>query len=173
MFGTFYLFNALLFYAGWLTCVISAAKGLALVAPLATLTLGFIHFYFSPCPKKDILDVFLMMGLGFGIETLLTTYPFITYRLPGEYLLGTVPPWILCIYILFALTINHSLAFLESRILIAAILGVIGGIASYSAGVKLGAAEFSDPLNGPFIIGALWGVAIPAFFLLRRLLIKR
>jgi predicted DCC family thiol-disulfide oxidoreductase YuxK len=69
------------------------------------------------------------------------------------------PIWIISLYPLFSLLINHSLSFLKSSPFIAFIVGFIAAPLSYLAGVKMGGALFPHPLLSTWsVIGVLWGL---------------
>ena len=66
------------------------------------------------------------------------------------------------LWVMFALTLNSSLAFLkEQSLIISAILGLIFGPLTYYAGAKLGAAELDASISHIVWLGIAWMLAMP------------
>src|SRR5690349_24079488 len=72
------------------------------------------------------------------------------------------PFWMLSLWIAFATTLNHSLRWLMTRPLAAAVAGAIGGPLAYLAGARLGALTLAEPLMGVALIAVLWACALCA-----------
>ena len=69
------------------------------------------------------------------------------------------PIWIVCIYPLFVLQLNHSLKPFKKNYLLLFALVFFGAPFNYMGGVHLGALIFPHPLNLSFIIiGICWGL---------------
>jgi len=75
---------------------------------------------------------------------------------------GTAPYWIVLLWMLFAATLNLSLAWLKPRPLIAALFGAVGGPAAYVAGAKLGALTLTEPAAALPALAIGWAVLTPA-----------
>jgi hypothetical protein len=77
--------------------------------------------------------------------------------------LGPLSPfWLWMLWVMFALTLNASLAFLkEQSLIISAILGLIFGPLTYYAGAKLGAAELDASISHIVWLGVAWMLAMP------------
>jgi hypothetical protein len=78
--------------------------------------------------------------------------------------LGPLSPfWLWMVWVMFALTLNYSLAFLLNRhLLLSAIAGLLFGPLSYIAGAKLGAAGFDNSLSHLAVLGMIWMLTLPA-----------
>ena len=72
------------------------------------------------------------------------------------------PLWILALWAAFAMTVNHSLAFLKNRPLAALVLGAIGAPLAYLGAARgFGAVEFIAPAwRGVIVLAAGWAVAL-------------
>jgi len=151
------LLNAALFQAGWFACVIGG-NAWSLAAALLLLPLHYLWFDRSPRAWGFILvtaTLGLAMDLGWQQLGLL--------QFNGT-VAGGVPPWLVVLWLFFASTLQHSLAWLQQRLWLAALLGASSGPLSYVAGLNLGAAVSSVPQ---------WQVALamaPAWMLLLPLL---
>jgi hypothetical protein len=78
--------------------------------------------------------------------------------------LGPLSPfWLWMIWVMFALTLNSSLSFLQNKhVFLSAIAGLIFGPLSYLAGVKLGSAGFDNTLPHLVTSGLIWMLVLPA-----------
>jgi hypothetical protein len=72
------------------------------------------------------------------------------------------------LWALLGSTLNHSMAWLQGRWLLAAVLGSVGGLASYEAGVRLGAVEMVDVVACRWSLGLGWALLMPALLALAR-----
>lgn len=148
------LANIVLFQFGWYFSVI-------LQTPYALLwAAGFmlVHYrFFSKLSElKQLLPVTLV---GLCIDTAWHFSPAITFQGPGF----VIPFWLMGLWIIFPMTLNHSLSWLKGRIPLQAILGAVGGGGSYVAGAALGAAEGST--LGLLIVAAFWALWLPLIYL--------
>jgi hypothetical protein len=80
----------------------------------------------------------------------------------GQLVLG-IPLWLVVLWLLFSGTLFHSLAFLQQRLLLAAILGAAAGPLSYLAGMRLGAATSThDAWTVALAMAPAWALLLPA-----------
>ena len=80
------------------------------------------------------------------------------------------PAWILALWITFALTFTQSLAWLQTHLWLAALLGLLGGPLAY-LGASRGwqVVSFADPAwHGLLCLGLGWALATPALAWLAR-----
>ena len=147
----------------WLAAVSGAARGLAWPGILGMLVyaacqLGAAHHY-----KTDLwlMATAIMMGLLF--DSGLIHAGLARYAAPWPST-GLAPAWILALWAAFSLTFTQSLAYLQTRFWLAALLGATGGPLAY-----LGAARgwhvvtFASPSwRALLCLGIGWGLATPA-----------
>ncbi len=150
--------NIVLFQLGWFACILGAAYGFPLLGTSLALAVVAIHLHFTRQMQEAYL-VLIAGVLGLVVDTILITGGWMMFR--AGVVLDPFPPyWMVALWLLFATTLNHSLAWLKSRRLMAAFLGFIGGPLAYYAGAKLGAAEISFP-ESLLAIGTAWAIAMP------------
>lgn len=155
------LANAALFQAGWLAGVLGAANGLwwlglaslAVVAPLQ------IRLH---ADARTAIGVGLVVGVvGAGADIAL--WGFGVLRLSAD--AGPAwlfAPWVLGLWINFALTLRVAFRWLEGRPVVCALLGALGGPVTYGAGAKLGAVTLGDSaVASLLIIAGEWALALP------------
>ena len=70
------------------------------------------------------------------------------------------PIWIVILWILFAITLNHSLAWLKGRTSLAMLFGLMGGPLVYLAGEKLLAVTIASP-NTLIVLAIGWALITP------------
>jgi len=160
------LLNAALFYAGWFACVMGAASGQPeLGVAVAAVAIG-VHLVLTPARTGAVSLILATGAIGFTIDTLLAVVG--TFTFPGSGVMTWLsPPWLVAIWMMFATTLNGSLAWLAERPLLAAALGAVGGPASYGYGARLGAVEMPSSWS-LVVLAVVWAVAMPGLFALRR-----
>ncbi|MCB1690327.1 MAG: DUF2878 domain-containing protein [Halioglobus sp.] len=156
------LLNGLMFNVTWLIIVTTES---ALIAPVAALLHVLIHF--AVMGKGYIeLRVILQVALfgAFVDQILFYLQVFVVSGQPA------LPPlWLTCLWPVLATTLMHAFSGLQNRYLLAALLGGVGGAASFVAGTRLTSVEFDSPFWGPVIIAVLWAVVFPLLLQLPRL----
>lgn len=148
------LANAGLFQIGWFACVLGGNSPWLLLAGAALLA-NALWISRSAAEVRLLLTVCL---LGTCIDSLLLNAGVFEFKQPGV----LIPFWLMVLWALLAITLNHCLAWTARPVWRAIVLGAIGGPLSYYAGQRLGAVQF--PLGlWPTLIGlsALWAGLFP------------
>lgn len=147
------LLNIAIYQLVWFVAVIGG-ESLAWLA----LVLILVHFVLTPLPKTDLVLAVLVLIIGMVVDGTLRQSGFFVFaedRFP-------IPLWLGCIWIALATLFNHSLHWLKKRLVLAGLLGAIGGPIAYLAGGRLGVAEFSLSLPWSITVLALvWGLLVP------------
>ncbi|MDO3385572.1 DUF2878 domain-containing protein [Gilvimarinus sp. SDUM040013] len=145
--------NVLLFQVGWAVAVLLGSKW----ALCYTVTASALHFWKSHSPRFDLLSALLLVVLGIVHDSLLLNSGILII---GE---ARVPPiWLMAIWFLMGLTLNHSLKFIYERWIWSAVLGSMGSVFAYSAGVKLSGASWGVfGFWGLACVAALWVFVLP------------
>jgi len=164
------LVTGIVFYVGWFICIQSGADGYSYFGILFALCLLAAHLMlFSLNPIKELKLVAAVFALGLIIDTAFINFDIIKVKTPNPWSDKITPLWILGAYIIFAMTINHCLKWLSNRKILSCIFGAIGGLASYYAGIRMGAAEFgSMPTVASIVIFTVWGVAFPSIYYINK-----
>jgi hypothetical protein len=153
--------NAIGFQLGWLVCIASVKFDLEAPALLFCSVLVGLHFYFSHTFLSDLKLSFIVFGLGVLIDSSLQYFSVISFY---GWALGPLSPfWLWMVWVMFALTLNYSLAFLQKKhLMLSVLLGLVFGPMSYLAGAKLGAADFDNSLAHLLTLGIIWMLTLPA-----------
>lgn len=156
--------NLLLSQALWLLAVGGAAHGYPWLGPLALLIFALVQLSPRFRARGDALLMGLALPVGFVVDTVMAATGLLRYAspFPDEAL---APVWIVSLWMGFALTFNHSLAYVMRRRWLAIALGAVVGPFSYwLASRTWDAVQFTDSLPVVLLtLGALWGVAMGLF----------
>lgn len=154
--------NALAFQAVWFAFVAGAAHGwwwagFVVLAPFAAWQLAK-----SAWPRADLALVVVAAALGFACDSLFAWSGMLEYATPFPSR-GVAPIWIVGLWVGFALTLNHSLAFLKRRPVVAGVLGAVSGpFAYWIADRAWSAVAIGEPASRTLLALALaWGVMTP------------
>lgn len=155
------LLNSLCYTAGWFWCILFGLQGQSTLAVIGAIFLIVFQLY---CTKikdlglyiQDLLLVVFSVPLGALLEILFTQTHLIHYANTTN----SFPPlWIISLYPLFSLLLNHSLKIIKKHYLASFLLGFLGAPLSYIAGHSLGGLTFPYPLlQTSIMIGICWGL---------------
>ncbi len=167
------LLNFAMFYLGWFACVAGAGRGQLWLGPAVVAVLLMGHLLLARDRVREAMLALTIGLFGFAVDTLQASaglYAFAhTSALPW-----VCPPWMVALWMLFATTLNRSMAWLAGRHRLAAVLGAVCGPLSYVAGARLGAIKLQPnvlvSLTG---IALVWGLAMPALLVIRAVLCQR
>jgi len=159
------LANAVGFQLVWLCCVAGAGSGRAWAGPLAASAFALLTLGFGGHARSDLRLLALALPIGLAFDSSLAALGWIHYAdaWPAMHI---APAWILALWSGFALTLNHSLAFLKQRPALSALFGLVGGPMAYVAAERaFHAVQFAEPQLFPLMALAFgWAVAIPLLF---------
>ena len=153
------LINFLLFQVGWFTAILGAAYGKTTEALIVSTIIILIHLKIIPNRKDDIKLFTYAAIAGFFFDGLIQYNNLILYNNPG-WPYPLTPLWIIILWVMFAMTLNHSLSWLKGRVLLATLFGAIGGPLAYIAGEKLGAITISGSQT-LFVLSIGWAFITP------------
>ena len=157
------------YQAVWFTAVIGAGHGMAWPGVVAMLVYALVQLLCARNWRTDLSLIAVALVFGFLLDGALIRSGLASYSAgwPGRAL---APAWILALWVTFALTFSQSLRYLQTRLGLAALLGLIGGPLAY-----LGAARgwhvvsFAEPSWRALLALAIgWALATPALAWLAR-----
>ena len=154
------LLNAALFQVAWFAAVLGAAKGMPWLGPLTMLPVLGINLTTAENRSGEIKLLVAAGILGFVFDTALVMFG-VFLPVPNLFPRPFSPPWMVCLWLNFAATLNVSLGWLRERYLLAVIFGAIGGPLAYYSGAKLGATMTLPSLGGMLILTLGWGMMTP------------
>lgn len=152
-----------LFYIGWAICLWAVANQMAWLGVLCIAAILAGHFLVSKHRARDGLVVVFSVLSGTLLDSALQSYGLIIYLHPYVTMPWLAPLWITSLYALLAINIDYSLGWLHGRPLLAGMLGGAGAVASYAAGVRIGAATFTSSAT-VYVIGLVWVIFFPLLY---------
>lgn len=155
------ILNLIAFQAGWWICILGAANGSAWVGACAVMISVAVHLYLDANRRRTTL-LYLMAGiLGLVFETLLAALGL--YRFNAHMIAPWLaPPWLIAMWINLATTLPLSLRWMQGKLILAGVLGLLSAPPTYYAGMRLGALEFGpNMMISLSAIGLLYAVTFP------------
>jgi len=154
------LINALGFQTAWWACIAGIGLGLEIPALVYCVVLAGLHLAFAAQPLAEAKLAAIALVTGVLADTLLQMLNVISFY---GWALGTVSPfWLWMLWVLFAMTLNASLSFLQKLPLwLSAVAGLAFGPLTYYAGAQLGAASFDGSLVHLAALALTWMIALP------------
>ena len=154
------LLNAALFQVAWFAAVLGAARGMPWLGPIVMIPILAIHLALQQNRQGELKLLMAAGVLGFLFDTVFIVGGIFT---PLQHLFPRPfsPPWMVCLWLNFAATLNVSMAWLSGRYLLAAAFGAIGGPLAYYSGARLGATEALPTMNGMLLLAVGWGLMTP------------
>ena len=146
----------------WLAAVGGAGNGMPWLGP-AFLLLFAAYQLSPPCRARgDVALMGIALLVGLVVDSIMAATGLARYASPFPFE-WMAPLWILSLWVGFALTFNHSIAYLVSRPWVAAALGGFAGPFSYWVAARAwGAVEFAPPTwPALLVLGLLWALAMP------------
>ena len=153
----------------WFAAVIGAGRGLAWPGVVGMLIYVACQLAVARHWKADLSLLATAAVFGLLLDGGLIHWKLTSYTAPWPSA-AIAPAWILALWITFALTFTQSLAWLQTRLWLAALLGLIGGPLAY-LGASRGwqVVRFADPAwHGLLCLGLGWALATPALAWLAR-----
>jgi hypothetical protein len=153
----------------WFAAVIGAAHGRAWPGVAGMLVFAACQLLLARHWRMDLSLMATALLFGFVLDGGLIRAGLAGYAAgwPG---LAIAPAWILALWMAFSLTFSQSLRYLQSRLWLAAVFGLIGGPVAYSGAARAWhVVTFAAPAwHGLLCLGLGWALATPALAWLAR-----
>lgn len=154
------IINFILFQTAWFVTIFSAAYGNPYFGVLFTLVWVIFHFSFLTNKRnKELLIICITAVMAIAFELAQVLYGFISYPEQAA-LITMVPLWMITLWINLSLTINHSMAWLKGRYILAALFASVAGPLTYVAGERIGAITLHSNMS-LLAISIMWLVSMP------------
>ncbi len=157
------LFNIIGFQLVWFLCVYGASRQTIVPGLIAALVFALVVCYLSTDRTRDVTTLLLALPMGFIMDSVLAKSGLITFThaIPSE---NWAPIWIMCLWLGFSFTLNHSLKSLYAKPIAIFLFGFLGAPLAYSiAAYKFGAMAFTGNLLPALLaIACVWGFGLVA-----------
>jgi hypothetical protein len=168
------LLNVVFFQALWLSCVAGAGMGYAWAGLPVLLIFAAYHAKASAWPRADLALVLFSVVLGVLCDSALIQLGFLRFQqpIPSSEI---APVWIAMLWVGFAMTLNHSMAFFKTRLIAATVFGLLGGpLAYWVANHAWKAVTFTAPDWQVYTaLAVIWAVLTPLLLRIGDWLIRR
>jgi hypothetical protein len=161
------IINFVLFQMLWVACVLGAAN--QLIWPSIVLVIAMLVIFSLPSfkVKNDTFLVFTCLILGFILDSTLAYFNFIDYEF--DYGFSRIAPlWILFLWVGFALTLNHSMAWIFNNAKLGYLLMALGPPLSYISAGKLGAVSINNMLLTSLLVSLSWMLVFKILILVKK-----
>jgi Protein of unknown function (DUF2878) len=154
--------NIVLYQLCWIAFVGGAGKGYWWPGFVVLVPFLIWQLKVSPWPRADLALVLIAAVLGFAMDTAMLQANLLLYSTAVP-LSGIAPIWMVGLWMGFALTLNHSMAFLKRNLVLAVVLGaVFGPLAYWIAARAWSAVHLYDPQWQALVALAIaWGAITP------------
>lgn len=150
------LLNLAIFQIGWIVCVVG---GDIYAAPY-TLLAVVIHQLFLVEHKSEWQIIVIVTFVGCLWDSLMAISGVMVYT--DATLIG-IPLWLVCLWVLFAMTFLHALSWMRHYLWLAAVFAGVFGPLSYWLGDELSSADVGSPvILSLAIMAAGWAILFPA-----------
>jgi hypothetical protein len=163
------ILNFVLFQSLWLSCILGAAHQIIWPAVIIVSSMLLLQLIPSYRHKNDGMFLYICIVMGFLLDSLLSYFGLIDYH----YDIGfshTAPFWILFLWSGFALTLNHSMAWLLNKPKIGTLFIIIGAPLSYYSAEKLKAIHINESMLTLSLISVMWLIVYHILLALNSLL---
>ncbi|MCF7971457.1 MAG: DUF2878 domain-containing protein [Methylococcaceae bacterium] len=165
-----HLINLLWMQFLWFAAVLGAVSDLIWPA-LVVLSL-FMAWQLYPTQRVtgDFALMLVAVLLGFMLDSTWISLGWMQFASPAP-IPRLAPLWILLLWMGLALTLNHSLAWLQNRLWLAGFSAAIASPLSYLGAERLGAVQITGNFYlWLFFIAVSWAIAVPTLLWLARAL---
>ncbi len=152
--------NVALFQAAWFAAVLGAAHGMLWLGPLVMIPTLMVHLLLQQNRRGEVKLLVAAGLIGFFFDTVFVAggvFSPLQHIFPRPF----SPPWMICLWLNFAATLNVSMAWLRGHYLLAAAFGAIGGPLAYYSGARLGATGALPTTMGFMLLALGWGLVTP------------
>lgn len=165
--------NIVFYQATWLAAIAGAAHGWWWAGPAMLAAFSAWQLAVSRERRADLELMACAAVVGFVVDTLWMRGGMFAYAAPVPSL-DFAPIWIVALWMSFALTINHSLAYLKSHLRLAAMLGALGAPFAYWAAARGWNALFfvAEPALALGVLAIVWAILAPTLFVLAGQLVR-
>ena len=147
----------------WFAAVIGAGRGSALPGCLGAAAFMALQIRVSRQRVADLRLVGIALLCGLIVDGGLSGLGWAHYAAAGLSVPPGVPLWILALWVAFAMTLNHSMAWLGGRPGWACALGALGGPLAYWGASRGWQSVFFEPpaARATIWLAVGWGIALP------------
>lgn len=166
MSGRSLVIGIILFKATWITCIWSAAQDRHVLGAVAAMVGVALQLIGRRALLREVAVVALVGGAGLVIDGVLARATGL-WSLSGQPASPAGLAWWFALWCNFGAALGLALSPLRKRVLLAAVVGCVGGPAAYFGGASLGAVVLDHRAIAFVVLALLWAAAFPGLHQLR------
>jgi hypothetical protein len=157
--------NIAFYQATWFAAVIGAARGWWWAGPALLTVFAIWQLATSAQRRADIELMAIAAIVGFIVDSVFVRCGLLQYATAVPFA-TLAPAWIVALWMSFALTLNHSLAYMKTHLPLAAVLGAVGAPLAYLAASRGWHAILftASPALALGVLAAVWAIVTPSLF---------
>lgn len=159
-----YLFHLIAYYLAWFGCMTFVARGEGWLSALIVIACVLPQLYWQYKIQHHTEGLWFLMGWMVLISTLMDSvlvYGGIIVYAANPFSPYATPPWMVTIWVSFAVILYATLQKLFDHLVILGLLSWVGFAFSFAMGAKMGAAYFPYGYKTCFLIGSIWMLLLP------------
>ncbi len=158
------IINFIAFQIIWALAVFGAAYDVLWPCYLFTLMFAIWQLLPKNRHSNDLRVVAYSLVIGFILDSAWQMFGMVTYANANSFI-PVAPLWIMCLWLAFALTFNHSLRWMKPKPMVIILFGLIGSPISYWAGSRIGAMDYiADMRLVSVVFGVAWAITLYGLF---------
>jgi hypothetical protein len=159
------IFNFISFQLLWWACVLSAKPGLGLAVFLLVLLFTAVHLQWVE-RWQQALPLLIAATLGCILDQIGYLNGWISFEYHSASV-NYIPFWMIALWLSFASTLNVSMRWLQSKPVLATVLGGIFGPLAYLGAAQLGVIHLPSPTFSLAWVALEWAIAMPLLLWVR------
>lgn len=163
----FVIVNAVFLQLLWFAAILGAAGEWMLPALTGFGLYTCWHLLCSDRRQQDVALAAIAVVIGFTLDSFWVQLHWLSFNFSLSPT-GMAPLWILMLWAGLGLTVNHSMRWLQSRLVLAGILAAVSAPCSYFAASRLGAVVILEPAMLFTALSFSWALVIPGLLALAR-----
>ena len=160
------LISIVLLYVSWYVTVAGAAQGLTYPGLLINGFIAIRYLYDKQFRSSEMIFLLVTSVIGSLFDCINPYFGFVSFEAVSK--VGMYPVWLISLWVAFNTSYADLFSWLKGKVILAAVIGAVGGPLSFYAGSSLGALHFPDGAMMPLIVNGIeWGFIFPFFVYLR------
>ena len=151
--------NLLAYQTAWFSCVFGAAYDRIEISYWVCAGALILNTFLSRTRYIDWTLVLITGVLGGLFESLVLNEHWVIYKATA--IPSIAPIWIILLWMVFGTTLNHSLHWLQRKLTLSVLFGLLGGPVAWYAGSRIGALELVPGPVTYIVIGLGWAILMP------------
>ena len=148
------IISIVLLYVSWYVTVAGAAKGLTYPGLLINGFIAIRYLYDKQFRSSEMIFLLVTSVIGSLFDSINPYLGFVSFEAVSK--IGIYPVWLISLWVAFNTSYADLFLWLKGKVILAAVIGAVGGPLSFYAGSSLGALHFPDGIPVTYSRGILF-----------------